>query len=229
MNVKQLIEANNRKRNMLTPENEEYYSDMMIYIRLQLTLSEQKTEEILMELLDHILDGQRDRKTAKEIFGEDAKAYADEIIQQLPKEDKRAIFPFLTGIAVKIISVFLMIRGVVFLIISPFINVETTVYVFNVFIMSVVIASIVITGVWFIFRLIKNSLFLEKSNDKINILKAGLFGASAFIVILVVSKLLPNKGPSFNFSWWASLLIGVVLWFGWKVIKRTIEKNDIDE
>ncbi|MFK4996838.1 DUF1129 family protein [Bacillus sp. N9] len=86
MNAKKLIEENNRKRELLTPANEAYYSDMLIYIRLQLTLSERQSEEVLMEMLDHLLDGQQDGKTAKDIFGHDPKAYADEIIEQLPKE-----------------------------------------------------------------------------------------------------------------------------------------------
>lgn len=223
MNPKQLIEENNRKREMLTKENEKFYSDMMIYIRLQLMASEQKTEEILLELLDHLLDGQRDGKTAKEIFGEDVKAYADEIIEQLPTEDKRSIVSFLSGVAATIISWSLIINGVISLIISRFIEIETTVYLVNVLIMGTVIAGIVIFGVWFIFRLVKNSLFREKPIHKINMVKGGFFGAGSFMVILVVSKLLPNKGPSFEYTWWASLIVGVLLWSVTFIVKRRNE------
>ena len=52
MKAKQLIEENNRKRNLLNPENNHYYSDMLIYIRLNLSLSEQQSEEVLLEMLD---------------------------------------------------------------------------------------------------------------------------------------------------------------------------------
>src|SRR3954468_8826231 len=98
MNAKKLIEENNGKREMLTKENEAYYGDMLLYIRLQMLLSEQQSEEILMELLDHILEGQEEGKSAKEIFGEDPKGYANEIIQQLPRERKRTMIPFISEI-----------------------------------------------------------------------------------------------------------------------------------
>lgn len=94
MGVKKLIEENNRKRAMLTKENEKFYSDMLLYIRLQLSLSEQQSEEVLMEMLDHLLDGQEEGKTARDIFGPDPKTYADEIIAQLPREDMRSVFLF---------------------------------------------------------------------------------------------------------------------------------------
>lgn len=68
MNVDMLIEENNRKRELLTPENEKYYDDMLIYIRLQWRLSEQQSEEVLMEILDHLLHGQEEGKTAKDMF-----------------------------------------------------------------------------------------------------------------------------------------------------------------
>ena len=68
--------------NSSRPENEKYYSDMLIYIRLQLSLSEQQSEEVLMEMLDHLLDGQHEGKSAQDIFGADPKGYADEIIRE---------------------------------------------------------------------------------------------------------------------------------------------------
>jgi len=79
--AKPLIEENNRKRELLNPQNEKYYRDMLLYIRLQLTLSEQQSEEVLIEMLDHLQDGQQDGKSAQEIFGEDPKGFAEEIIE----------------------------------------------------------------------------------------------------------------------------------------------------
>ena len=89
-------------------ENEKYYSDMLIYIRLQLALSEQQSEEVLMEMLDHLLDGQHEGKSAQDIFGDDPKRYADEIILNLPKEQKREVIPFILGIVIDLVSWMLM-------------------------------------------------------------------------------------------------------------------------
>ncbi|PWA13165.1 DUF1129 domain-containing protein [Pueribacillus theae] len=212
MDAKKLIEENNRKRELLTAENEAYYSDMLIYIRLQLTLSEQQSEEILMEMLDHLLDGQEEGKTARDIFGNDPKAFADEIIEQLPKEKKRDAITFVAGIVGNIVSWVLIIRGILLLVLSIFTEVKTEINLFATAVSSFSIACFVIFTLWFIFRLVNNSLFNEKRNTKKDMLKAGLVGAAGMAVVLLVTTFTPKIGPSFNFSWWASLITGVVLW-----------------
>ena len=98
MDAKLLIEENNKKRKLLTKENEAYYDDLLVYIRLQFTLSEQQSEEVLMEMLDHLIEGQKEGKTAKDIFGDDPLTFTDEIIEQLPKEKMRNMVPFVGGI-----------------------------------------------------------------------------------------------------------------------------------
>ena len=225
MKSKQLIEENNRKREQLTPQNDKYYSDMLIYIRLQLSLSEQQSEEVLMEMLDHLLDGQHEGKSAQDIFGDDPKRYADEIILNLPKEQKREVIPFILRIVIDLVSWMLMIRGVVILVFSQFNigNVSTSVYLFStLFIFAFILGSITF-GVWYIFRIIKQSLFKEKANEKKNIVKAGLFGAVSMGLIIAVSQFTPEFGPAFHFSWWASLLTGGTLW----VIVFMLKKLDI--
>lgn len=212
MNAKKLIEENNRKRELLTQENEAYYGDMLIYIRLQMALSEQQSEEVLMEMLDHLLDGQEEGKTAKDIFGDDPKAFADEIIQQLPKEKKRAVIPFIAGIVGNIVSWLLIIRGILLLVLSQFTEVRTEVYPIVAVIVALVIACFVAIAIWFILRLVKNSLFKEKRNTKMDMLKAGLVGAGGMAIVLAAVRFTPDVGPSFNFSWWASLIVGGVLW-----------------
>ncbi len=212
MNTKILIEENNRKRELLTPENEAYYSDLLIYIRLQLTLSEQQSEEILIELLDHLLDGQKEGKTANDIFGDDPKTFADEIIEQLPKEDKRKVIPFIAGIACNIVSWVLIIRGILLLILSQFTEVKTEINLFVTGVVSLGIACFISLTIWFILRLINNSLFIEKRNTKKNMLKAGVTGAAGMGVVLLLVKFTPEIGPSLDFPWWASLIGGAILW-----------------
>jgi uncharacterized membrane-anchored protein len=225
MKAKQLIEENNRKREQLTPENEKYYSDMLIYIRLQLTLSEQQSEEVLMEMLDHLLDGQNEGKSARDIFGDDPKQYADEIIQHLPKEKKREVIPFITGIVLNLVSWMLMIRGVVILVTSQIKNedVGSSVYLFSSLLTLALIIGSVAFGVWFIFRTIKHSLFNEKASEKKNMVKVGFFGAISMGLVIAVTMFLPEFGPSFHYSWLASLLTGCALW----LIVFTLKKFEV--
>ncbi len=212
MKAKQLIEENNRKRDRLTKENEKYYSDMLVYIRLQLTLSEQQSEEVLMEMLDHLLEAQNEGKTAKDIFGPNPKQYADEIIENLPKEKKRQALPFISGLILNVISYMLIIRSIVILIGSQFKEISTTVYPLSSIIVLIVILASISFGVWYIFKIIKDSLFLEKQNNKKDMIKAGIFGSVSMALIIVASKLMPEIGPSFSLSWWASLFCGCVIW-----------------
>ncbi|MCJ8010069.1 DUF1129 family protein [Lederbergia wuyishanensis] len=212
MNAKKLIEENNRKRELLTPENEAYYSDMLVYIRLQMSLSEQQSEEVLMELLDHLLEGQGEGKTAKDIFGEDPKAFADEIIEQLPKEKKRAVIPFVAGIVANIVSWVLIIRGILFFVLSQFTKVRIEVYMIKTVVVAFVIACFVSFTIWFIFRLIKNTLFKENKNQKMDMIKVGIVGAGGMVVVIIATRFIPEVGPSFNFTWLASLIAGGVLW-----------------
>jgi uncharacterized membrane-anchored protein len=224
MNAKKLIEENNGKREMLTKENEAYYGDMLLYIRLQMLLSEQQSEEILMELLDHILEGQEEGKSAKEIFGEDPKGYANEIIQQLPRERKRTMIPFISEIVTDLISWLLIIRGIILLVFSQFKEVDTAVYPFVSLVYLAFLLGMILFVVWYIFNLIKKSLFQEKSSDKKNMWKAGLAGGSLMAVFIMIMKFLPNFGPSFDFSGRASLLLGALLWLGLLIAKK-IRRN----
>ena len=73
MNVKEMVELNNQRRKLLTKENLKYYEDMLVYIRLSYDKSDQEIEEVLLELLDHLLEAQKEGRTAKEVFGRNPK------------------------------------------------------------------------------------------------------------------------------------------------------------
>jgi DNA-binding ferritin-like protein (Dps family) len=79
------ITLNNEKRKLLTTENEKIYCDMLEYIRISSIMSEQAAEEVLIDVLDHLLDAQAHGKTAYDVFGKDPKAYCDELIDALPR------------------------------------------------------------------------------------------------------------------------------------------------
>ncbi|WP_460507072.1 DUF1129 domain-containing protein [Bacillus sp. MN7755] len=79
MTEKEMVKLNNEKRNLLTAENEATYGDMLIYLRLT-NVPQKQMEELLLEILDHLLEAQEYGKNAHDIFGEDLKAYCDELI-----------------------------------------------------------------------------------------------------------------------------------------------------
>ena len=220
LDTKLLIEENNQKRKLLTKENEKYYDDLLVYIRLHFTISEQQSEEVLMEMLTHLIEGQNEGKTAKDIFGDDPLSYTDEIIEQIPKEKKRNIFQFVGGVIVNIVSWALMIRGIILLILSQFTEVNDELNLFTVAVLALTIGFHVIITIWYIVKMAKKSLFNDQVSHKMNMFKGGLAAAASMAVVLLVAKFSPEIGPTFHFKWWVSILIGSILWLLHFVVKR---------
>lgn len=209
LKASELIEQNNQKRALLTEENEKYYTNLLLYIRTKLTLSEQQSEEVLMEMLDHLIEGQKDGKTALEIFGDDPKGYADEIASHLPHENKRDSFLFMCEIAINLIGWFLIMRSIII----PIIGGEDSekVYVTSSLLLIILIMIMTALGVKMIFGLISQKSFDEKATDKKLMIKAGLYGAGGFLVIAIISFFIKEVGPSFTLQWQISLGLGSIL------------------
>jgi uncharacterized membrane-anchored protein len=217
--AKQLIEINNRRRSELTPENEKYYSDFLIYIRLQFFLSEQQSEEVLMEILDHLIDGQNEGKTASVIFGDDPKVFADEIIRQIPNENKKNVGRLISGIVFNLAGLLLMIRGIILFIVSFFKDINTIVYPLQSIVMLGIIVCFSLIGVWGIFKIIKGSVFKEKQWNLKDTVLCGTIGAACSGITIGINYLLPNFGPSIQFTWLASLIVGGIAFGLSKILK----------
>ena len=210
MNVKELIKQNNEKREHLNEENKKYYTDLMLYIRTKLTLSEKQAEEVLMEMLEHLLEAQEEGKSANQVFGKNPKQFADELIEQLPEEEKRDMVKFVGQLAFSLVGWFLVTRGLVLLLFSDFVYVGTTVYIIPTLINFGLLAGIGYLCVRVLFGFIHHSLFKEKTNDKMNTIKAGLVWGISFAIIVGANYFIRGFGPSFEFPWSASIGAGTV-------------------
>lgn len=219
MNTKELIELNNEKRNLLTEENEAYYIDILLYIRLQLELSEHYSEEVLMDILDHLLDGQKNGKSAEDIFGSKPIDYAKTIITELPKEKKRNVSIFLAGIATSMLGLILMIRGSLLGVFSLFTTVNETIPVGMTFIISTFLIIYIIAIVAFFLKRIRYSLIQQTSYLK-DSLYAGTFAALGMGILIMIIYLLPAWGPVIEFPWMLSLISGAIIWMAVYIIKK---------
>src|SRR5699024_1989404 len=132
MKAKELIEENNEKRKQLTKENLKYYEDILVYIRLSFSKSEQETEEILSELLDHLLLAQKEGRTAKEIFGNTPKQFANNIIGELPRMVTKETVGFFTMIILYFLAASMFFSGISHLIIYYVFNIGELVREFHV-------------------------------------------------------------------------------------------------
>ncbi|WP_066187998.1 MULTISPECIES: DUF1129 family protein [Gracilibacillus] len=220
MNAKQLIEENNQKREQLNAENETYYEDLLLYIRTDWHVSEQQAEELLLELLNHLLEGQQEEKTAAEIFGDNPKTYADQLIEQLPQEEKGSRFDFVTSLLLQMGAYVLIIRGVLLPVLSLFTEVNSEVNLFSLLLQVLVIAFMVFGIIRYIFYVMHKSVFTVNRAAWKEYVKVGVTAAFGSCVVVLGVIWLPEIGPSFGFPWWLSLLLGVVVAWAAKMMKR---------
>ncbi len=209
--IKALIEENNRLRQQLTPDNLKLYEDMMLYIRTDLRLAEYESEQILMEMLHHIVDSQKDGKTAKDVFGGNPKDYAEELIAELPREKKRNVAQFIIAQFVVLIGIVSLVEGLGKLVLPLFGLKAPAVVAGSLMVTLMMIAVFASIAIYWIFKQIRRNLFTEPANSKWQYAQAGLIGAVAFMAMVGIAFLLPDWGIPLAFAWWTYVLIGVFL------------------
>ncbi|WP_409068135.1 hypothetical protein [Enterococcus faecium] len=85
MKTNKIIERNAKLQEHLTKENKKYYGNLLVYIRvMSLIRDEKKSEEMLLEILEDILEGQAHGQSAEYYLGKNPKQVADNIIKELP-------------------------------------------------------------------------------------------------------------------------------------------------
>lgn len=85
MKTSHLVERNNELQKHLTEENRKYYGNLLVYIRIMSIIrDEEKSEEMLLEILEDILEGQENGQSAEHYLGKNPKQVADNIIHELP-------------------------------------------------------------------------------------------------------------------------------------------------
>ncbi|MGH0428664.1 hypothetical protein ACQVPL_05165 [Bacillus hominis] len=219
MKAQDMIELNNRKRKLLTPENEAAYGDMLVYLRLS-NVPEHQVEELLLEILDHLIEAQAENKNAYDIFGDDLQPYCDELISALPTQTKLEKTS-LIGFA---ISLLLAIQFGIDAIVSFFIltfgkNTEQFTPAFSIpgTILSV---SLIILGILLILYLLKRYSFDQKINWKRRILFGFTFATPfcASIFLHVYFKKQPYL--IYHLTFWQNALIAILFFILYKLLYK---------
>jgi len=204
MNAQDMVELNNKKRELLTSENEAAYGDMLVYLRIS-NVPQQQMEELLLEILDHLIEAQAENKSAYDIFGNDLQSYCDELI----------------GFA---ISLLLAIQFGIDAIVSFFIltfgkNTEHFTPAFSVpgTILSV---SLIILGILLILYFLKRYSFDQKTTWKRRILFGFTFAtpfcASVFLHVYF------KKQPYliYHLTFWQNALIAILFFVLYKLLYK---------
>lgn len=206
----ELIEENNHKRELLNVENEKVYEDILLYLRTDLRIDEHAGEEMLMDLLDHLVEAQEDGKSAKELFGESPQKYADELIENLPSQKRRNVFLFSASQVLGLTGWFAASFGMISLIVSFFRPVDNSIALGSLLLMLLSVMLVAFVGVSVIFKIIRSSVFQPEKKKWQAYVKAGLYGAAAFACVVLMAWLFQDFGPVIKLEWWLFLLIGLV-------------------
>ncbi|EJR66162.1 hypothetical protein IIO_00778 [Bacillus cereus VD115] len=219
MNAQDMIELNNKKRELLTSENEASYGDMLVYLRLS-NVPEQQVEELLLEILDHLIEAQRENKNAYDIFGNDLQSYCDELISALPaqtKLEKTSLISF-------VISLLLAIQFGMDAIASLFIfffekNTEIISPPFSI-LGTTLSVSLIVLGILLILYLLKRYSFNQKMNWKRRIL-FGIAFATPFCSAVFLNIYF-KKQPYliYHLTFWQNALIAILFFILYKLLYK---------
>ncbi|EJQ55485.1 hypothetical protein A6283_01510 [Bacillus wiedmannii] len=219
MNAQDMIELNNKKRELLTSENETAYGDMLVYLRLS-NVPEHQVEELLLEILDHLIEAQAENKNAYDICGNDLRSYCDELISALPvqtKLEKTSLIGFVISLLLAIqfgmdalASLFIFLFEKDTDIISPPFSIPGTT-------LSV---SLIVLGVLLILYLLKRYSFDQKINWKRRIL-FGLAFATPFCSAIFVNIYF-RKQPYliYHLTFWQNALIAILFFVLYKLLYK---------
>ncbi|MES5928540.1 DUF1129 family protein [Bacillus cereus group sp. MG9] len=219
MKAKDMVELNNKKRELLTPENEAAYGDMLVYLRFS-NVPEQKLEEILLEILDHLIEAQAENKNAYDIFGNDLRSYCDELISALPtqtKLEKTSLIGFVISLLLAIqfgidalVSTFILIFGKNIEQLSPAFSIPgTTLFV-----------SLIILGILFILYLLKRYSFNQKMNWKRRILFGFAFATPFCSAVFLNVYFKKQPYLIYHLTFWQNALIAILFFILYKLLYK---------
>ena len=86
--AKKLLKKNNQSEKQIFKENDEIYTNMIVYLR-GADISEYHQEKVREDLIEMIVSGQERGDDIQTVMGENYKEICDEIIAEMPKKTKK--------------------------------------------------------------------------------------------------------------------------------------------
>jgi len=224
MDAKELIELNNQKRKQLEKENLKFYEDMLVYIRLSYVKSEQEMEEILSELLDHLLEAQKEGKSAKDVFGDDPKQYADEIIGELPKmvtKERMKFFSMAILYFLASVSIFTALFTTVGYYFFDFNSLTMEIFIGSLAIRTVLSVPIAFLLLYGVIQYLRWSCF-RKINKVVEFLMFWLYGIVSIGIFMGLIYVTPDVGPLMDVPVYLIVLVGLILYFAARWTRKSL-------
>ncbi|MFD2627221.1 DUF1129 family protein [Oceanobacillus kapialis] len=224
MEATEIIELNNEKRARLTEHNLKYYEDMLLYIRLNGNKSEQQTEEVLLEMLEHLLQAQEEGKTAEEVFGDDPKAYCKEVIQEIPKEDRKSQISLIVMVVLQFLGMFVGVAGLLGTALYYFFDLGSNVTTISVGSgIAILLIDLTLLGGFIIavLKWLKSSTFSEKQPKKwVEFFQLWIISTVFIGLIVAIQTFMPAFGQEISIPTYYLAILGAILYFISYLIKK---------
>lgn len=218
--IKKLIKENNEKRNLLDEENKTYYENFLMYVRSTFLKDERATEEVLLEMLDHLLLAQDEGKGATDVFGKNPQELADEVIESLPRESFKHLFTFGIELILTVLAFYTVVRGVATILMKE----AKIIYLGNVLIIGAVIVATLALLIYVVFVQLKKDVFKEGKQKKFYFpIFFVIFIGS--IVIALCTVMLPNIGREIHLGQYGVFSIACVLLLVTFIMKKIREQR----
>lgn len=92
MYIHEMIRETNQLRGQMSPANEAYFGEMVMYFRSgSSSLTEAKGEELLLELARRIVKNQEKDISASELFGDNPRAYCEQLAEDVMMRKPRSL------------------------------------------------------------------------------------------------------------------------------------------
>ncbi|RHW40161.1 DUF1129 family protein [Lysinibacillus yapensis] len=178
----------------------------MVYIRTNALKSERATEEVLLEMLDHLLEAQKEGKSAEEVFGKAPKELAEEIIQSLPKEPLKKTVGFAFEALLNLLGWAIIPWGIF----AYFKGEEQTIYLGSTLLFGIILVLGLALLIYYVFRMVKQEAFDSRKKLRSSLVFGTIFGL--LIVLLVfLNFFIDPFGPTIQMSYFTIFGLGCFL------------------
>lgn len=213
-----LIEMNNEKRALLSPSNLKEYERVLMYLRCEWRLQSEATEEVLNDLIDHLLEAQSQGVTTEEFFGEDTMQFAKELVDELPREHNRNIMMFLFTITLYPLAMILIFDGISNLITSFFTEQKPmNIGGFVIGFVSSMIAFYLLLGK-VLMDIQKETIDIDAKRKNIGKFFVYWLCCCVIFALYMLPLLFLKVGPQVIVPWYISIGLGLIIFLGARVL-----------
>ncbi|WP_199925431.1 DUF1129 family protein [Paenibacillus bouchesdurhonensis] len=216
MKIKEFAEETNRLRAQMTPENEEYFGNLVVYLRSS-RIAQDKVEELLLETAQHLMEAQRDGKTAREVFGENPEKYFQELIEHLPKQsigEKISNYVMIPWIALTWMFAVHALFGFISIVFGAKPGLFNRISLFSILMLA--FASIAVIEI--VLRILKRESVKKGEKGSVFNMKIIAVYLGFMLAVILSAIYLHDKLPTFEVAPWLSLLLFAVGLAGQKFI-----------